>query len=84
MTFKDSFEATVDRSTNLSDVEKFNYLLSYLQKGSLRTTYGMLITSSNQKKSLEPGVNPEILKAGGALCLPPWLVEKENFRFQMF
>ena len=28
MTFIDLFEATVDRSTNLSEVEKFNYLLS--------------------------------------------------------
>ena len=32
MTFIDSFEATVDRSANLSDVEKFNFLLSYLER----------------------------------------------------
>ena len=35
MTFIDSFEATVDRSANLSDVEKFNFLLSYLEKDAL-------------------------------------------------
>ena len=31
----------------------------------------------------QSGADPEILKRGGALCQPPWLVEKENFRFQM-
>ena len=34
MTFIDSFEATVYRSANLSDVEKFNFLL-YLEKDAL-------------------------------------------------
>ena len=29
------------------------------------------------------GMDPEILKRGGTLCRPPWLVDKENFRFQM-
>ena len=46
MTFIDSFEATVDRSTNLSDVEKFSYLLSYLEKDALHTTSGMPITNA--------------------------------------
>ena len=53
MTFIDSFEATVDRSTNLSDVEKFNYLLSYLEKDALHTVSGMPITNANDKKALE-------------------------------
>ena len=52
MTFIDSFEATVYRWTNLSDVEKFNYLL-YLQKDTLHTISGMPITNANYKKALE-------------------------------
>ena len=47
MTFVDSFEATVDRSTNLSDAEKFNYLLSYLERDTLHTTSGMPIRNAN-------------------------------------
>ena len=27
--------------------------------------------------------DPEILKKADALCRPPWLTGKENFRFQM-
>ena len=53
MTFIDLFEATVDRSTNLSEVEKFNYLLSYLEKDALQTISGMPITNANYKKTLE-------------------------------
>ena len=52
MTFIDSFEASVDRWTNLSDVEKFNYL-SYLQKDALHTISGMSTTNANYKKALE-------------------------------
>ena len=33
-------------------------------------------------KQLLTGEDPEILKRG-ALCQPPWLAEKEKFRFQM-
>ena len=29
------------------------------------------------------GADSDILKMGGALCLPPWLDDEENFRFQM-
>ena len=32
---------------------------------------------------LYSGVDPEILKMGGALCWPPWLADEENFRLQM-
>ena len=53
MTFIDSFEATVDRSTNLSDVEKLNYLSSYLEKDALHTISGMPKTNANYKKALE-------------------------------
>ena len=28
-------------------------------------------------------VDPEILKMGRTLCQPPWLGDKEKFRFQM-
>ena len=52
MTFIDSFEATVYRWTNLSDVEKFNYLL-YLQKDTLHTISDIQITNANYKKALE-------------------------------
>ena len=53
MTFIDSFEATVHCSTNLSDVEKFNYSLLDLGKYTLRTTSGMPTTNANCKKVLE-------------------------------
>ena len=53
MTFIDSFEATVDRSTNLSDFEKFNHLLSHLEKDTLHIISGMPITNANYKKVLE-------------------------------
>ena len=52
MTFIDSFEATVYRWTNLSEVEKFNYLL-YLQKDTLHTISDMPITNANYKNALE-------------------------------
>ena len=52
MTFIDSFEGIVYRWTNLSDVEKFNYLL-YLQKDTLHTISGMPITNANYKNALE-------------------------------
>ena len=52
MTFIDSFEATVYRWTNLSDVEKFNYLF-YLQKDTLHTISDIPITNANYKKALE-------------------------------
>ena len=68
MTFIDSFKATLDRSTNLSDVEKFNYLLSYLQNDALHTISGMPITNANYKKALESprnrfGNSPKIKSA---------------------
>ena len=47
MIFIDSFEATADRSTNLSDVEKFNYFY-HIRKNTIS---GMSIT--NYKKALE-------------------------------
>ena len=53
MTFKDSFEAPADRWTNLSDAEKYNYLLSYLQKNALHTISGMPATNANYKKALD-------------------------------
>ena len=53
MTFIDSFEAPVDRWTNLSDAEKYNYLLSYLQKNALHTISGMPATNANYKKALD-------------------------------
>ena len=53
MTFIDSFEAPADRWTNLSDAEKYNYLLSYLQKNALHTISGMRATNENYKKALD-------------------------------
>ena len=49
MNFIDSFEANIDCWTNLSDIEKFNYL-SYLQKDALHTISGMPTTNANYKK----------------------------------
>ena len=53
MTFIDQFEATIDRSTQISDVEKFNYLLTYLEGDAKHTISGMGVTNANYKKALE-------------------------------
>ena len=43
------------------------------------------LTCLIQQSHCNAGADPEILKrgAGGALCRPPGLADKENFRFQM-
>ena len=53
MTFIDQFEATIDRSTQISDVKKFNYLLTYLEGDAKHTISGMGVTNANYKKALE-------------------------------
>ena len=51
--------------------------------------YYILNITGNIRKALNgenigcAGADPEILKMGGSLCRPPWLANKEYFRFQM-
>ena len=53
MKFPDLFESTSSRSSNLSDVEKFNHLLPELEKGTLHTNSGLPIANINYSKALE-------------------------------
>ena len=64
------------KSVNLS-LLRWNLNLTSLKTSVLLRC---LIRSQLLKYS---GVDPEILKRGGALCGPPWLADKENIRFQM-
>ena len=45
--FKDSFEATINSNENLTEVEKFSYLKSYLSGGAEKTIDGISLTSEN-------------------------------------
>ena len=53
--------------------EKFanNRIVDHLKNGGLFSDFQYGFT----------GVDPEILKGGGALCQPPWLASKKDFMF---
>ena len=52
-TFIDSFVAAVDSCEELRDIEKFNYLKSYLEGEALRTIKGITLTNKNYKEALD-------------------------------
>ena len=49
----DSFQAAADKSTNLSGVEKFNYLRCFLEGNALHAIAGFSLTNDNYKEALE-------------------------------
>ena len=51
--FFDSFQATVGKSTNLTGVEKFNYLRCCSEGDALRSIAGFSLTNNNYKKALQ-------------------------------
>ena len=51
--FFDSFQAAVGKSTNLTDVEKFNYLRRFLEGDALHAVAGFSLTNDNYEESLE-------------------------------
>ena len=51
--FFDSFQAAVGKSTNLTGVEKFNYLRCFLEGDALHAIAGFGFTNDNYKEALE-------------------------------
>ena len=51
--FFDSFQAAVCKSTNLTGVEKFNYLRCFLEENALHAIAGFSLTNDNYKEALE-------------------------------
>ena len=50
--FTDSFQTVIDTSTNLNNVEKPNYLRSYLERDAPEGTGGLLLTDNNYSEVL--------------------------------
>ena len=51
--FRDAFDLVANRNNDLTDVEKFTYLRSYLTGDALRLQAGLALTSSNYRVALE-------------------------------
>ena len=49
----DSFVAAIDSCEDLKDIEKFNYLYSYLESEAFRTVQGIKLTDKNYPEALE-------------------------------
>ena len=49
----DSFVAAIDSCEDLKDIEKFNYLHSYLEGEAFRTIQGIKLTDKNYPETLE-------------------------------
>ena len=50
--FLDSYEAAIHNSSELSDVQKFTYLRSYLTDAALKSVSGLTLTNENYEKAL--------------------------------
>ena len=51
-TFWDSFESTVDKNPGLSEIDKFNYLKSLLEKSAAEAISGLTLTADNYKEAV--------------------------------
>ena len=51
--FYDSFTAAIQNSVSLTNVEKFNYLRSFLIDGALHCIYGLPLTNDNYENALK-------------------------------
>ena len=51
--FKDIFDATIDKSDRLSDVEKFSYLKSHLGGAAEKCIEGIPLTKANYKAAMD-------------------------------
>ena len=52
--FRDSFDLVAKNNKDLSDIEKFTYLRSYLAGDALRLQAGLALTTDNYEVTLEP------------------------------
>ena len=51
-TFWDSFESAIDNSSGLSEIDKFNYLKSLLEKSAAEAVSGLTLTTDNYKEAV--------------------------------
>ena len=51
--FWDSFESAVHNNRELSDIEKFNYLTSLLERSAREAISGLLLTTANYQRAIE-------------------------------
>ena len=51
--FYDTFEAAIDRNENLSTIQKFTYLQSYLERPTLKCIKGMTLSNKNYIQALK-------------------------------
>ncbi len=76
--FWESFEAAVHSRSDLSDVEKFNYLTSLLERSARESVSGLALTAANYHKAIDIlkkrfGSKQQIVNGctatGGSCCL---------------
>ena len=53
MTFWDSFDSSIHSNPTLSDIDKFNYLVSFLESTAAESIGGLTPTSSNYKEAVD-------------------------------
>ena len=51
-TFWDTFESAIHKNTNLSDIDKFNYLHSLLENTAANAISGLTLTSGNYNEAI--------------------------------
>ena len=51
-TFWDSFESAIDQNPGLSEIDKFNYLKSLLEKSAAEAISGLTLTADNYKEAV--------------------------------
>ena len=51
--FYDTFEASIDKNENLSNVQKFTYLQGYLERPALKCIEGMTLSNENYIQALK-------------------------------
>ena len=51
-TFWDSFESAIDSCTGLSEIDKFNYLRSLVEKSAAEAISGLTLTADNYKEAV--------------------------------
>ena len=51
--FWDSFESTIHSSSDLPDVDKFNYLRSLLERNAYEAIAGLTLSSANYREAIE-------------------------------
>ena len=53
ISFWDTFEASVHKNENLSPIDKFNYLISLLERSAAEAISGLTLTASNYHEAIE-------------------------------